>query len=188
VRTPLIGIGLLGIVVVGVIFGLRPFDDEPIDDAQTETQFPNDLVPTGSQVGQQVPTSPFLTFDGEESDLTEYEGRPVVVNFWSSTCDACIAEMADFEEVFQRYSTQDDVAFVGINIGDTNSEAKELVNTAGVSYDMGRDTARAVFPGFGSIGLPTTALVNESGEILAVHTGPVSGQELSEMITEVLLA
>ncbi len=178
----------LGVLVIGVWFGLRPFQDDPIDDTQSETQFPNQPVPIGSRVGKPVPQSTFLTLDGDETDLSAYLGQPVVVNFWSSTCAACIAEMPEFEEVFQRYSNQDDVAFVGINIGDTNDATKEMVNTTGVTYDIGRDTARSVFPGFGGLGMPTTALVSENGEILEVRTGPVSGQDLSELITEILLA
>lgn len=181
------GAVVVGLVVVAVWFGLSNFGDTSIDDRQAEAQFPDELVPVGTRVGERVPSTTYFTLDGEESSLESYEGRPLVVNFWSSTCASCLAEMPEFQTVFDRYSTADDVAFVGLNIGDSESDAKEMVNNLGISYDTGRDTRRAVFPGFGGLGLPTTALVSEEGEILEVRTGPISGQELSELITNVLL-
>src|SRR5918992_6276090 len=52
-------------------------------------------------------------FEGKEFSLQDYEGRPVVVNFWSSWCPFCAAEMPDFEKVHR--SIGDEVAFLGID-------------------------------------------------------------------------
>ncbi len=66
-------------------------------------------------------------FDGSTATLADYEGRPVVVNFWASWCPSCIAEMsAALKPAQEQFG--DRVAFLGLNLQDERGEALRLVD------------------------------------------------------------
>src|SRR5687767_84591 len=70
--------------------------------------------------GEPVPEATFARFDGDEGSLADYEGTPLVVNWFASWCVPCVTEMPAFEEVHQLLG--DDVAFLGLNSQDTLEE------------------------------------------------------------------
>ena len=170
----------------GGVLITRWIQDDGPDDAQAETQFPAGLVPSTETVGDPVPTGEYLTLAGKSAELSDYKGGR-----WSSTsgpprvpmCHGDAGTRTDLPEVQRRRRR----SFLGLNIGDTADDAKEMVEATEVTYDIGRDTKRALFPGFGGIGLPTTALVSPEGEIVDVHTGPLNAEQLSEMVTDHLI-
>ena len=179
--------GLAALLVVGVLLALGRGDGDPVTVGGEPAPRVDGLI-IRSREGERVPTEAYRNLDGDEVTLEQYLGRPLVVNFWSSTCVHCINEMPEFDEVYQRFQVRDEVAFLGLNINDTEERARELLEKTGVTYDIGRDTRAALFPGFGGKGMPTTALVDERGVIVEVVTGPMSGSELSSLITEKLLS
>ncbi len=187
------------LAAVGVIFGLRALSGESdgaapaagdgSGAAESESaggDF-NFFPKNNTTVGAQVPATPYRNAAGDDETLDVYRGQPLVVNFWASTCAPCITEMPEFEEVFQTYSASDDVAFIGVNFGDTADAAQEMVELTGVTYDIGRDLDRKLLTDFGSTSLPTTALVDPDGRIVEVRTGPVTKAELGSLV-EALLA
>jgi cytochrome c biogenesis protein CcmG, thiol:disulfide interchange protein DsbE len=101
--------------------------------------------------------------------MADFQGTPVVVNFWASWCPPCVAEMPDLETVHQEFA--DEVAFLGINTQDSPDAAAELVEQTGVTYDLARDPDGALFRAFRGIGMPTTLFVSAEGEIVERHTG-----------------
>ena len=124
---------------------------------------------------------------GNEITLAAYLGRPAVVNLWASWCAFCIAEMPEFEEVFQQ--VKDDVAFVGINIDadQDRAEADQLAIETGVTYDLVYDSSEEIGQRLGSIAMPATAFIDARGEIIDVHNGQLTGDQLREIIDELLL-
>ncbi|MEA2023312.1 MAG: TlpA disulfide reductase family protein, partial [Actinomycetota bacterium] len=85
-----------------------------------------------------APLSEFVMFDGSSATLADYEGRPLVVNFWASWCPSCVAEMAAAFKPAQE-SLGDEVAFLGLNIQDDRDDALRLVQETGVLFDLGDD-------------------------------------------------
>ena len=75
-----------------------------------------DLAPSADDLGLAGPVTTvdveFATFDGGVRNLNEYAGQALVVNFFAATCGFCIAEMPEFEAVYQE--VKGDVAFLGL--------------------------------------------------------------------------
>lgn len=132
--------------------------------------------------GPPVPERTFETFEGERTSLQEFEGEPLVVNFWASWCPPCVAEMPDFERV--HLARQDEVRFVGLNTQDGLTEAEALVEQTGVTYDLGLDPDGDLFRDFEVIAMPSTYFVNRAGAIVHRHAGILSEAELHELIDE----
>lgn len=129
-----------------------------------------------------APNVDFTWFDGAAGSIEGLEGQPTVLNFWASTCAACIAEMPEFEDVFQ--DLQDEVAFVGMNTSDRREAADRLATQTGVTYPLAEDPQGEVFRNFGLFVMPTTILLTETGDIGYVWSGILTEKELRILIDE----
>lgn len=131
-------------------------------------------------------TATFAYFDGSGGALSDFAGKPLVVNFWASWCPACVAEMPDFEEVHTRLG--DEVAFLGLNMQETDAAAaRDLVERTGITYPLGSDPDGAIFSLFGGIAMPTTVLLDEQGVVAATHPGALFADQLEVLIRTELL-
>ena len=135
-----------------------------------------------------APTSPtadisFTTFDGTETTLGAFLGKPIVLNFWASWCPACIAEMPDLARV--EAEVRDQVTFIGLDLQETSRPAAEaLVAQTGVQYLLGEDPDGQIYSVFGGIGMPTTVFIDADGNVLEVHSGTIFADDLRERIRE----
>lgn len=120
--------------------------------------------------------------DAERVRLSDFAGRPLVVNFWASWCEPCRREMPALQAVAARLRGR--VAFVGINHLDGREPAAEFEREVGVGYPSGYDPEGAVAALYGVIGLPTTMLVGADGRIVARRLGEISEDELLRLTVE----
>ena len=126
----------------------------------------------------------FDAFDGGTGAIADYEGTPLVVNFFASWCPPCVREMPEFQEVFE--SLEGRVAFLGLSQDHSSQAALNLVETTGVTYDVGWDLDLDVYKATGSIAMPTTAFVSPSGELLDTFAGVLDADALSELVENAL--
>ena len=126
----------------------------------------------------------FDLFDGGTGTLADYEGTPLVVNFFASWCPPCVREMPEFQEVFEQLDGQ--VAFLGLSQDQSPQDALALVEKTGVTYDVGWDLDLEVYGATGSIAMPTTAFVSPSGELLDTFAGALDTDALAELVEDVL--
>lgn len=123
--------------------------------------------------------------DGEGSlRLADLAGRPAVVNFFASWCAPCVTEMPEIEEVKQQVG--EDVAFVGVNVQDSVDDATELIDRTGVTWDIVRDVDGELTTAVGSVGMPTTVLLDAEGNIVERQTGALDADELRGLLTSAL--
>lgn len=144
---------------------------------------PDGPTTAASSVGDVLPevVMPRLS-DGASVSTDELLGQPLVVNFWASWCTYCIDEMPDLERVHQRFDGT--VEFVGINREDSLDRARELAAETGVTYEHLIDDDGSFFRASKGRGMPTTLLVEPGGTIAYRHAGPLTADQLSELIDE----
>jgi len=182
---------LLSLAIAGLVAGLLLGVGEKKDDPNIVT-LDNDVATVPSlgegedTVGRPAPTSDYTTFDGEEASVADYAGTPMVVNFFASWCVPCVREMPAFEQVHQ--DVGDQVAFVGVNVQDSETEGQAIVDDTGITYDVGRDPDGSLLASFGGVAMPTTVLVDADGTIVRVLSGATSAEELRAAIDEDLLS
>ncbi len=140
-----------------------------------------DDIQDNSAAGSDVDLE-FTTFAGTSSNLASYAGRPLVINFFARTCPPCVAEMPEFEAVFQDFGGS--VAFVGISVDARLEDAQGLVEQTGISYDLGWDPGGDLFSKFGGFAMPTTVFVTPEGSINKVWSGTLSAELLIEKVNE----
>ena len=128
---------------------------------------------------------------GETISLSEFAGKPVVLNFWFPSCPPCVAEMPDFEAAYQEFK-EDGVEFIGIQLVglDSVDDGQEFVNRLGVNYNLGPDK---IGDKMGEIvmeymisGFPTTLLIDRDGNIHRRWSGALDLEKLRELIREII--
>jgi peroxiredoxin len=143
------------------------------------------LVPDGTtaaQVGDAAPDVTLDLLDGDSTRLSAFKGRPVVLNFWSSTCVPCLKEMPDIEQVWKSHDGK--VAVVGVDVTDTEAAGRQMVAKTGVTYPNGRDPGADVFAAFSGTALPRTVFIDADGTIVAVHNGALTASEINTILSD----
>jgi cytochrome c biogenesis protein CcmG/thiol:disulfide interchange protein DsbE len=108
--------------------------------------------------------------DAYRARLATLRGRPVVVNAWASWCGPCRFEMPYFARTAVRFGRR--VAFVGVNAGDANDDARKFLRRHWIPYPSYVDPHDEIAHEVGvRAGLPTTAFYDRDGKVAYVHQG-----------------
>lgn len=150
-------------------------DAEPSDDS------------SNSNNGNQPSTLPdFTVIDtaGNEIHLSDFVGKPVILNFWASWCGPCKAEMPDFDEMYAEYG--DEIHFVMVNVTDGSQEtidsAKSFIDKAGYSFPVYFDINLEASMTFQAYSIPTTYFIDKKGEPIAQATGSITKDVIQQGI------
>jgi cytochrome c biogenesis protein CcmG, thiol:disulfide interchange protein DsbE len=115
--------------------------------------------------------------DGPTISLAQYQGKIVVLNFWSSWCIPCKEENPALTEVWERYRGTD-VVLLGIVFQDTKEAARDYTTRLGNTWPSAFDDAGQVALGYGVFGPPETYFIGADGVIAGRHIGPIDEQTL----------
>lgn len=118
--------------------------------------------------------------------LQDFQGRPLILNFWASWCYSCRAEASDFEAFWQRYKDKG-LLVAGVAIQDTPEAATSFARAFGKTYLLGLDSedGKAAID-YGVTGVPETFFINRQGVIIHKEAGPVTAQLLAKYAEELL--
>jgi cytochrome c biogenesis protein CcmG/thiol:disulfide interchange protein DsbE len=138
------------------------------------------------QPGDEAPefSAPVLEGDGTVA-LEDFEGRPVFVNFWASWCVPCVEEAPHLQRAHDLYG--DDVAFVGIDVKDSRSDAVAFARRHGLDYTHLRDEGR-IYGDYGLTGQPESFFIDDDGVIVEHVAGPFFDEDDLFTLLDVLVA
>ena len=124
---------------------------------------------------------------GARVDLDDLRGRVVMVDFWSSWCVACRIEAANLAQVYREYDNAD-IEFVGIAVWDRPADADEHIERYDVTYLNILDPRGTMAVSYGVRGVPEKFFLDAEGRIIRKLIGPVSAEELRNILDGLLTA
>ena len=133
-------------------------------------------------LGRPAPDFQVNELNGEQKfSLSEFKGKPVVLNFWASWCAECRTEAVILEDFFQKYGVnKKQLVMIGIAIQDTPKKAKAFARHFGKTYLLGLDDAAGnIALDYGIYGVPETFFIDLEGNIFHKTIGMVT-KELME--------
>ena len=128
----------------------------------------------------------FTVYDveGNPVSLSDFFGRPIVLNFWASWCGPCKMELPDFQTVYDEVGG--DVQFLMINLTDGSRETVETASAylkeQGYTLPAYYDTQLSAAMAYGVSAIPCTYFIDAQGCAIARSSGAIDAQTLQKGI------
>lgn len=135
-----------------------------------------------------LPTFAFPDLNGATQNITQWQGKILVVNFWATWCPSCLKEIPTFMNLQTKYGEK--VQFVGIALDDVEA-VKTFQQKNTVNYPL---LISGDFAGFqlakklGNLisAIPYTVVANREGIVIYRHAGELSAKELETVLNPLL--
>lgn len=191
-RSLVLPLGLLAVILGGLWYwsergGAR------IDDAYGAVELPPDKNHTGAppapEVGRAGPDFELERPDGGTLRLSDYQGQPLLLNFWASWCAPCKAEMPELVDAYRTYSDAG-LEIIAVNLQEPDEAVLDFANEYGITFPIAIDRdgeLTQVWRLGGPVdGIPTSYFIDEQGIVRDLFYGPLTEDAL-EMRVETLL-
>jgi thiol-disulfide isomerase/thioredoxin len=173
---------------VSVAAANRGDDTNTLDDVTLSSS--NDLVPpigtNAAVTGRSFPKVNVDTLSGDAFNTADLIGRPLIVNFWYSTCAPCKRELPAFAAAQNKFG--DRVRFVGVDslAGSDRDSEEAFARDRGVQYELFYDENGELTSAVGIATSPQTLFIDARGTIVE-QTGELTADKLEELIRTKLL-
>jgi len=200
-HTTIFGIVIFSTILVGAVFAYnrlqennapdnfvlfdapeesQPLEAEPQEELiseEPETEAPEEAE---SNQRQQAPDFTMMDSYGNERQLSDFFGKPIVLNFWTTWCPACVMETSYFENFYQDQGGN--VHVLKVNLLDGNRETRDGVDSFmyenGYTFPLFFDISGAAM--YGVRAIPVTFFICEDGYVVAMSQGPVNDSVLQQ--------
>jgi peroxiredoxin len=173
-----VAFGLLAIVTVGL---LRPGSASTIAPSTSSAG-----APVGLQVGDAAPNFTLTTLNGKQVSLSDYRGKPVMINFWYAACPGCLAETPGIERFYAaELAAGKSFVILAVNSVDDASTAQQFVQQYGITYTPALDDNQRVATLYNLNATPTSYFIDRQGIIRYVQVGPIDESTLQQKVAEI---
>ena len=101
----------------------------------------------------------------QQKKLSDFKGKPLIINVWASWCGPCRAEMGSLENLSQKHNGKD-FNIIGISTDDYRDKAVSFIEQTGITFENYHDDRLILESMLGANTIPLTVLVDEHGRIL----------------------
>ena len=114
---------------------------------------------------QMAPDFTLQDMDGATHKLSDYRGKPVIVNFWATWCPPCREEMPSMERAWNKIKDQG-IAMLAVNVGEEEDTIFTFTGDFPASFTILLDTSGKITEQWPIRGLPTTYVVSPEGKLV----------------------
>ncbi len=152
--------------------------------------FPLERSPLASSplAGKKASDFTLPSLDDIAVSLSQFRGRPVLINFWASWCLPCREEMPELVRSYETHKAEG-FMILGLNLtySDTLPDVQEFVSEFHMTFPILLDKDGQVAERLYQIpGVPTSIFVNRDGTIERVQVGLMTGEQIDLFVAEIL--
>jgi len=125
------------------------------------------------KVNSPAPDFTLKDLNGRKVTLTELRGKAVILNFWSTTCAPCVAEMPGLNTLYRELKGHG-LVVIGVSLDGSAQPVRELAGNLQLDYPLVLDSDKAVyFDSYGLFGQPISVLIDRNGTVAEQIIGQV---------------
>ncbi|MFW5443544.1 MAG: TlpA family protein disulfide reductase [Methylococcaceae bacterium] len=125
---------------------------------------------------------------GKQRNITEWQGKVRIINFWATWCPPCLKEIPEFINLQNEFRDRG-IQFIGIAIEDKKS-VKKYLSKININYPIliGKDDGIALSQQLGNIvnAVPFTVVTNQQGQIIHRQPGEFSREQILKVIMHLI--
>ena len=186
----LVGAGALYNALAGTVqlggLATTPAETEPATEAteipEQTTEEPNEETTQPTEPFYAAPDFTMLDRDGNWVNLSDFVGKPIILNFWASWCGPCKSEMPDLQKFYEKYG--EDIHFILVNCTDGSREtvdtAKAFLAMSGYTFPVYFDTTSMGAYTYGASSIPLTYFIDAEGNLVAYYMSAMSESILQQ--------
>ncbi|MFD0682007.1 MULTISPECIES: redoxin domain-containing protein [unclassified Paenibacillus] len=135
-------------------------------------------------IGTKAPDFTVTGLDGQMHDLSQYKGKPLIINFWGTFCPPCVREMPALQSQYDKWKDQN-VQIVGMNLNESPVTVKAYLQQYNITLPilLDNDVIRKKYKVFS---YPTTFYIDANGIIQDIFVGEMSENDVSTRINRLL--
>lgn len=138
----------------------------------------------GETEGNPAPDFTFYDLEGNSRALSDFRGKPVILNFWASWCGPCKSEMPEFQTAFDAYGEQ--IQFLIVNLTDGSQETVEsasaYISEQGYTFPVYYDADMAGAMAYSVYAVPVTYFIDGAGNQVSEAMGMLTKERLQQGI------
>jgi peroxiredoxin len=193
----LLGLALMLLVFGGVLLGMSSgaaegaggAPDMPQVPAFTEPEHGIATLAPGSgdwlEAGDAAYEFSLNDLDGNPVSLSDFRGRPVMLNFWATWCVPCRVEMPELQQALSDYQDQN-LIILAINQQESPDEVQTFFEEYDLSLTPLLDSDGEVGRLYSMINLPGTVFIDPDGQVTAIHRGILAREQIDEYLAETI--
>ena len=164
----------------------KPADTKPVETKPVETK-PVETKPVAPDRNE-FASADFTIYDGDGNKvhLSDFAGKPIILNFWASWCVPCKKEMPDFNEKYLEYGDEIQFLMVDFARDDKIEDAKKYVSDMGFDFPVYYDIDGDAFLAYEITAFPTTIAFDADGNVVDRYRGTMSEETLQSVIDKLL--
>lgn len=123
-------------------------------------------------------------YNGHEIKLSDFRGRPVIVNAWAAWCPFCVEELPDFAAIQEEF--KDKLVVIAVDRAESLETAKQFSDKVGVTGRLVLllDPEDSFYQSIGGFSMPETIFVDKEGFIKEHRRGPMKPEEMRRRIQD----
>lgn len=134
------------------------------------------VTPVVIEVGAAAPDFTAALTDGGTFQLSEQEGKAVLLNFWATWCGPCVGEMPAFTRLVETYGDQ--LALLAVNCGEDEGTVTDFLAKNGYTFPVALDPEGEIASLYPTDGIPYTLIIAPDGTISSIQLGASGADEM----------
>ncbi len=158
-------------------------DTEPVFEQELASSELGIVQPGSPEPGGQAPDFALRDLDKEIVRLSDFRGKPIVLNFFASWCVPCLAELPLIQDAHLK-AEEAGYVVLGVAVQDSRRALRSLSESMGLTFPMVLDGDNSVGIAYQVVGPPATFFIDENGKVLSVVAGTIEEEALQQELAE----